>query len=305
MQADLQLIKQRLFDYAREKIARDYGFDVPDSPEELSQEVLQSIDQQAVANPLNQEYSNDVIFHAVVRTIGSNSRKWTTYLNNSQKIAQILSDFCVEEVDRNPPSCFELASLLPGQSQTADACAILSLARKLSERKNYYASIVQASTEIQNRFYKHEQCYMPMHKLFLSVVAYFTDPSNGARSRKWPGMGFPLGSEFLRNLHWNGFKPDRHIKRILNRWTNDSNFNQEMEPLRRNVQQELESLQRIIDRRNSTLSDDLRLSLIGMEITPENHKENFSQFDNLMWLLASYVEKKGKESQCNYVRRSD
>jgi len=22
---------------------------------------------------------------------------------------------------------------------------------------------------------------------------------------------FSLGSEFLRNLHWNGFKPDRHI----------------------------------------------------------------------------------------------
>lgn len=29
-------------------------------------------------------------------------------------------------------------------------------------------------------------------------------------------MGFALGSEFLRNLGWNGFKPDRHNRRLLN-----------------------------------------------------------------------------------------
>lgn len=32
------------------------------------------------------------------------------------------------------------------------------------------------------------------------------------------GMGFALASEFLRNLGQPGFKPDRHIMRLLNLW---------------------------------------------------------------------------------------
>lgn len=33
---------------------------------------------------------------------------------------------------------------------------------------------------------------------------------------KLPGLQFALGSEFFRNLGWNGFKPDRHVIRLLN-----------------------------------------------------------------------------------------
>jgi hypothetical protein len=292
MRANLQLIKERLFDCAGEKIARDYQLDVPATAEELSQQLLQLIDQQAWENPLNQKYDNSVIFRAVVRTLGSNSRKWTTCLTNELQIRQILCGFRVEEVDRNPPNCFELARLLSGQTATADACAILNWAHRLSETQNYYASVVQASSEIQRRVSKeHQDPYMPSHKLFLSVVAHFTDASFRSRSRKWPGMGFVLGSEFLRNLHWNGFKPDRHIKRLLQRWTKDQI----------NVDQTMEQLQCIIGRRDGALSENLRWSLIGMEITPEDHRANFSQFDNLIWLLGAYVEKKGRESEYNYM----
>jgi hypothetical protein len=291
VRANLQLIKQRLFDCAGEKIAHDYGFNFPITSEKLAEQVLQSLDQHACENPIDKEYDNNTIFRAVVRAIGSNSRKWTTFLKNEPQIAQMLSCFQVEEVERKRPSCFELASLLPGQSATADACAILNWAHLLSENQNYYAGVVQASTEIKSRFLEREKRCMPLDKLFLCVVAHFTDASRRSQARKWSGMGFALGSEFLRNLGWNGFKPDRHIKRLLNRWTKDQI----------NVQQSTEQLRLTISRRDSALLDNLRWSLTGMEITPDDHRKNFSQVDNLVWLLGAYVEKKGRESNYDYI----
>jgi hypothetical protein len=259
---------------------------MPATPEKLSQQVLKSLDQEAWENPLNQEYNNNEIFRAVVRALGSNSRKWATFLSNSDQIEEILSDFQVEEVNRSPPNCFELAKLLPGQTATGDACAILKWAHVLSEHENYYASVIQKANEIQNRFQE-----LPAHELFLCVVAHFTDSSRRAQARKRPGMGFALGSEFLRNLHWNGFKPDRHIKRLLHRWAN----------AQIDVGQAMEKLRGVIGRRDGALLENLRWSLTGMEITPDDHKANFSHFDNLVWLLGAYVEKKGRESECNYV----
>jgi hypothetical protein len=78
-------------------------------------------------------------------------------------------------------------------------------------------------------------------------------------------MGFVLGSEILRNLHWNGFKPDRHIKRLLSRWTDNQI----------DVAASVGRLQRIIGRKDRALSDNLKWSLIGMEITPDDQKMNF------------------------------
>src|SRR5262249_20937583 len=158
-----------------------------------------------------------------------------------------------------------------------DACAILHWAHLLSKTPDYYASIVQAG----RKFADCDEDSLPVHKLFLCVVAHFTDSSRKAQSRKWPGMGFTLGSEFLRNLHWNGFKPDRHIKRLLNLWTNGQV----------NVQGALQELQQVTRRNDRELEDNLKWSLIGMEITPKNDKKNFSQFDNLIWLLGAYIEK--------------
>ena len=42
-------------------------------------------------------------------------------------------------------------------------------------------------------------------------------PPSGVESWKAPGMQLALASEFLRNLHWDGFKPDRHIRRMMGR----------------------------------------------------------------------------------------
>jgi hypothetical protein len=289
MKTDIQLIKRKLFDCARSSIARDYKLKAPANPDELAEQVLQSMDQSACADPLNQQYDNDAIFRAAVRALGSNSRNWATFLANEQ---QILSRFEVQNVERNPPSCSDLATLLRGQTATADASAILNWAHLLSGHQNYYATaIVAVSNKIQHQFSERQGRNIPSRELFLCVVAYFTDSRPRARAWKWPGMRFALGSEFLRNLHWNGFKPDRHIKRLLDRWTNGQI----------NVQQQVQQLLEAIGRRDRELSESLKWSLTGMEIAPDNYRANFSQFDNLIWLLGAYVEKKGRESNCNYM----
>jgi hypothetical protein len=273
MKADVQLIKQRLFDGARERIARDFGFNVPATADELSQQVLRSLDQPSCENPLTQQFDNDAVFRAAVRAIGSNSRKWATYLGNERQLKQLLSDFRVTEVGSNPPDCAALAKLLPGITATADARAILNWARLLGEKRDYYATVIVAGAN---------SIPLPPQLLFLGVVARFTDR---AYPHKWPGMGFALGSEFLRNLRWNGFKPDRHIKRLLARWTNGEI----------NVQPALNQLLGVIGRKDR---DNLQWSLTGMEISPDDH---FSRLDNLIWLLGAYVERKGRESNFNYV----
>lgn len=277
MRVDVQLIKQRLFDGVRERIARDYGFSVPATADELSQQVLRSLDQQTCENPLTQQFDNDAVFRAAVRALGSNSRKWATFLNNERQIEQLLSSFRVREVERHPPNCLDLARLLPGITATADARAILNWARLLSEKRDYYSTVIVAGA---NRI------QLPPQLRFLGVITHFTDP---AHPHKWPGMGFALGSEFLRNLRWNGFKPDRHIKRLLARWTKGEI----------DIQSAMDQLLGVIGRKDRALLDNLQWSLTGMEISPDDH---FSRLDNLIWLLGAYVERKGRESNFNYVR---
>jgi hypothetical protein len=107
---------------------------------------------------------------------------------------------------------------------------------------------------------------------------------------KLPGMGIALTSEFLRNLKWDGFKVDRHIKRLFGRWFPEIATVDE---------KRMEQLLSIIGRSNRDLRDFLRFSLIGVAATPESTL--LSEVDNFVWLLAAYVEKKDKESSIVYV----
>lgn len=128
------------------------------------------------------------------------------------------------------------------------------------------------------------------HVLFLCVVGYLSNPPI-TRKVKWPGMGFALGSEFLRNLGWSGFKPDRHIKRLFHCWIGTR--------LDADIAPTSEIVQMLIGRRDSLTTENAKYSLIGVEVSPPGY--SFSEIDNLVWLLGAYVERKGKESGCNYL----
>jgi hypothetical protein len=105
-------------------------------------------------------------------------------------------------------------------------------------------------------------------------------------------MGYVLTSEFLRNLHWNGFKPDRHIKRLIDRWFPGGGAT---------VQDRVTRLHSLVGRRRKDLETYLTYSLVGISASPPGIP--LSQVDNLVWLLGAYVEKKGRESSRNYLTR--
>jgi hypothetical protein len=107
-------------------------------------------------------------------------------------------------------------------------------------------------------------------------------------------MGYILGSEFIRNLHWPAFKPDRHVQRLLDRW---------MPNARLEVEPEVASIQRLLGHKTKDLERYLSYSLIGINATPPGVPITFT--DNLVWLLAAYIEKKGRESGTVYVRKEE
>jgi thermostable 8-oxoguanine DNA glycosylase len=116
-------------------------------------------------------------------------------------------------------------------------------------------------------------------------------PMPKAAHRKWPGVGFALGAEFLRNVGWNGFKPDRHIKRLLQHWTKGQI----------DVQPQLNHLITLIDSSGAELKENLSCLLTGISIATNDYKNKLSHLDNLIWLLGAYVEKKNKETDLPYV----
>jgi hypothetical protein len=91
-------------------------------------------------------------------------------------------------------------------------------------------------------------------------------------------MGFPLGSEFLRNLGWNGFKPDRHVRRLLRAWVPDLIATHEKESIR---------LGSLAGRHEKSVREDLQLCLAGNALSSD---ENHLRTDNLIWLIGAYVE---------------
>jgi hypothetical protein len=107
-------------------------------------------------------------------------------------------------------------------------------------------------------------------------------------------MGYALGSEFLRNLHWPGFKPDIHITRLFNAWLSPTELHQLAEA--EGYQQLLD----LIHQHNQGVCDYLRYALAGLALTPTGR---YTQADNIVWLLGYYVEKKGKESGTVYIAR--
>jgi hypothetical protein len=291
MKIDIEAAKERLFERAKDKIAGDYQFEVPTNPQELAERVLRALDQQTCANPLVQHYDNRVIFKAAVRSLASNMRKWSTFLAHEPKITTLLKDYVIEDLSLSPPDVSVLRQALKGQTSTQDARSILAWLSLLSRQTDYYDEIIVKVSEEIGRRAKSLQFGLLPHELFLCVAAYLSNPPSDMREIKWPGMGFPLGSEFLRNLGWNGFKPDRHIKRLFHSWIGDR-LDTDVAPI-------TELVQRVIGRHDHLTAENVKYSLIGIKISPDGH--SFSEVDNLVWLLGVYVEKKGHETGYNYL----
>lgn len=274
----------------RARIVRDYGINFePATLHELVTAVLGQLEQEPAPRPLEQTISNAGVFRAAAKALGSNSRAWVTFLKNGRRLSDLLSGYDPIRThlafERGELSLDHLKTYLPGQSSSADARAILRWAQLLTEVEHYYRFI--QDLDIAFRRLSKERYGEPPDDadLLLCLVGYLGQPPSrwegsrylGTRSQrvhadqhKTPGMGYVLASEFLRNLRWNGFKPDRHVQRLFDRWFPGQGAS---------VKGKAQRLQSLIGRNTKDLNVYLTYSLVGSMATPESVP--FSQADNL------------------------
>lgn len=312
MQIDVEAIKRQLFDdpAVRVRIIRDYDIDfLPTDAHELASAVLGQLEQEPASRPLEQTFDNADVFRAAVRALDSNSRAWATFLRHERRLSGLLVGYDPVEsyraTERGELSLEQLKACLPGQSSTADARAILRWARLLTEVEHYYEFIQDLGAVFWRLSMERHGEPISDADLMLCLVGYLGQPPKdweGSRylgrmgqhvradQQKTPGMGYVLASEFLRNLGWDGFKPDRHVQRLFDRWFPNRD---------QGIQDKAQRLQPLIGRATRDLSTFLTYSLAGATAAPGGVP--LSRVDNLVWLLGAYVERKGRESSRTYL----
>lgn len=308
---DYDLVGERLFlNYkVRARIGRDYSLptDAATSSQFLDYAV-RYLNQEAMDHPLIQTYSNHKVFKAAVNALGSNSRNWASFVKvRDRHLEGLLYDFDPDKTHTavldGTLTLADLREHLSGQGGTGDAKAIIRWAKLLTDHPNYYDQILGIARAFV-ALAEDAGYQLGNQHLMMVLAGYLISPprrwpgekhlDSGLvrmthRERDLPGMGYPLASEFLRNLHWNGFKPDRHITRLLALWVPET---------RETVEGDVDRLCALIGSKNRSLKYFLRYSLVGVAITPDG---NYSRADNLIWMLGAYLEKKNKESNVEYI----
>lgn len=96
-------------------------------------------------------------------------------------------------------------------------------------------------------------------------------------------------SEFLRNLHFQGYKPDRHIKALLEE---HSAARPEVAVIIDSMRPRAQELGRIV---GTTADEHIKaatIALVGLELTPGAFTPTMT--DNLVWLFGSEFGSGGK-----------
>jgi hypothetical protein len=309
MKFNTALMKERLFSNSivRSRILRDYGIlENYENSAAFSEAIFARLDQAPISNPLEIDRDNNFVFRAAVRSIGSNSRSWSSFLKNEQQLATLLCDFDVSLIERavtaNKLNSEMISRLLPGQTSSSDAKSILAWVALLSRPDNYYGIIKRVAESFhcldQDRKLNNELTFLCVVSFFSldfsksKFIGFISEkyPSILNRQLKFPGMSFALASEFLRNLGWNGFKPDRHVKRLLDKWVPEK---------KSQIEPDTEYLMSLIGSKRKEVHEYLYYSLLGAILAPDSLQ--LSHVDNLVWLLGTYVEKKYRESNTLYL----
>lgn len=295
----------------RERLCADYGLPKPASADDFVNSLVEAFDQRPHKDPVDVDRSPRDVFRAAVRSLGSNSRPWTSFLRREPELAALLEDYDPDaawrKVVHGRISAKDLLTFFPGQTRRTDARSAVAWARRASTR-DFDREVRALAGALSIRSSEEHGEEIRTDHLMPTLVAFLAYPpgsrwpgytalrvtgvTDDPAELKLPGMGPALGSEFFRNLGWSGFKPDRHIMRLLDRWAPEV-----VEAQRPGASR----LAQVVGRRDRGTLDYLAYSLAGQELTPEG--SHFSVADNLMWALGAYVEKKGRESDRSYVRR--
>jgi hypothetical protein len=296
---DLDRIASRLFGDERvlERIRRDYGLGPLRSPEDLIAGIVGAFGQMPSSGGQDERAPSDrVVFRAAVRALASNSRTWTSFLRGEDRLTALLHGYDPRAVaaacDAGALDVADLRRCLPGQTGSADARAIVAWARLLAGGPDLRSALWGLRRELAREGVKNEEL-TPVVAVFLGAPSGEMErrrtPPRGWPGWKVPGMGPVLASELLRNLRWSGLKPDRHIKRLLDRWFPD---------VVAAVIGRAQDLADAIGGRTKGVVEFLTYSLAGSAVTPTGR--SITEMDNLLWALGAYLERRGKESELTY-----
>ena len=298
---DLDKVIERCFSEPdiRKRICGDFGIKDSGTAQDLASKLVKQFDQ---IPPKGHSWENHLdncrVFRAAVFAIGSHSRNWATFLKYECRLKEILFGYdpaAVRERLRSGRSIEEdIKKCLPGQTVSNDSKAILDWAELLGDGPSYYDCLIKLRRKMAALPQVTENEAVPMVAgvlgMDLEKINKRWPPPDGLRTWKMPGMGFPLACEFLRNLYWGTFKPDRHIERLLGCWFWEGAADAE---------ERAKELGKMIGSQSKGLIKPLQFSLLGMKVSPADRHIN--AVDNLVWVLGAYVEKKGEKSKTNYV----
>ncbi len=290
---NLDLIKSQIYTnvYVRNQIIQDFVIQdkLNNDIDSFFNNVLSSLNQ--YVQPIKRDISNIQVFEAAVKSIASNMRNWEEVIVFLGKLKEYLFDYNYNRVYEfhNKQEYIEgLKSILTGQSSSNDATAILKWSEILSLNNNYYENILKLISYLESKNCDEKQ-------IFMNTVAIFSEYCKNRELLhdvfpeyfpvKFPGMLIPLSTEFLRNLGWNGFKPDRHIVRLFTCWYGLDDHE---------AQHETNEICKLMASRNKEMREKVYFSFIGYKYSPNTV---YSQVDNIVWLFGKYIMTKGKEAK--------
>jgi len=303
---DLEKIEAALFrEPGRSRIARDYEIDAQvATSKDFADAIVTKLAQPVIADPLARKNLIPTrVFRAAVWAVGSNSRTWVAFRRQEQLLSQRLGGYDPENLSPREITGEELVRFFPGATGRKDANAVINWLQRLRAR-DFGEELIGCAQAIENvwtrRFGKkpEPEHLMPPLAVFMSMPQPRSDgfallTGRSASELKLSGMGPTLASEFLRNLGWSGFKPDRHVQRLFARWLSSSQMAR--------FDEEVSDVALMLGWPGSKdVSEFLRCSLLGQSLTPAGAP--FSLVDNLVWLLGAYVERKNHESNQSYLQ---
>lgn len=272
-------------------IASKYVLDPGLTPLEAEAAILKRLAQTPSDHNGPRPADAGAVFEAVVRAIASNMRSWSRIDKSLPDIRDRLWNFDPHKVARSGSTErqkleLDLQQLLPGQSQRRDSAAILAWADRLHVEPDFATKLAVLRQGLLDRAAASASvCLNGATRRALPVALTALALGNAPSGIKWPGsgtlkasgMGAALAAEFLRNLGWSGFKPDRHVMRLLPLWCGES------PAIRHSANRVLES---VFNTRRKDSQDFIYFSLLGAERSPADMA--LSHADNLVWLFGAY-----------------
>ena len=297
MKLDIQKVAVTVFDQARDLVARDFGLmPTPTSPSDLVRSVINSLNLRPISKPHLAAHGSRRVFYAVIRSIGGAGRRSALFKRNEPSVRNLLFDYTPQWVrDSIRLRRFrtgDLKDLL--QLSWQEVYAILHWVELLASNENYYETRIKP---VALALLQQAQTVTP-HEFTLLTIASLAQPPVRSEVLKLRGMGYLSASDFFRHLGWSSFRPGPATSRLFAHWRLDRKI--DLDTQVNHLQQIVEAESAIDPKYRLLLREFLRDASLGAAITPT--PATFAETDILLWMLATYVEKKNSESSENYFQ---